>query len=150
MTVPARHAACHDVRDGWIDSLKKTYNESSYRQKFTPRGPGSLWSRINREKAEALIQRGEMKPAGLRAVEGAKLNGRWDAAYDSQNRATVPADLQVELNRSPKAKAFFATLDSANRYAILFRIQTARQPETRARRIRQFIDLLEKNEKLHP
>ncbi len=135
---------------GWIDGQKKTYDESSWLQKFTPRGPKSIWSKINREKAESLIARGEMKPAGLRAVENAKQDGRWAAAYESQNRATVPADFQAELDRNAKAKEFFATLNSVNRYAILFRIQTAKKPETRAKRIRQFIEMLEKHEKLHP
>jgi uncharacterized protein YdeI (YjbR/CyaY-like superfamily) len=115
-----------------------------------PRSAKSVWSKINREKAEALIQRGRMKAAGLEAIDNAKKNGRWDAAYDSQSRASVPPDFEAALGASPGAKAFFATLESRNRYAILWRIQTAKRPETRARKIGEFIALLERNEKLHP
>jgi len=135
---------------GWIDGQKKSYDEESWLQKFTPRGAKSIWSKINREKAEALIATGKMKPAGLQAIEKAKLDGRWDAAYDSQSKATVPEDFQVELDKNKKAKDFFATLKSVNRYAILFRIQTAKKAETRAKRIQQFIQMLERNETIHP
>ncbi len=135
---------------GWIDGQKKSYDESAWLQKFTPRGPKSIWSKVNREKAEALIRNGQMKPAGLAAVERAKQDGRWEAAYDSPRRAAVPSDFQAELDRHAKAKAFFATLNSANRYAILWRIQTAKKAETRAKRIEQFIQMLERGEKLHP
>lgn len=135
---------------GWIDGQKKRYDESAWLQKFTPRGAKSGWSKINRDKAEELIKRGRMKPAGLQAIESAKRDGRWDAAYDSPSRATVPSDFQAKLDASPKAQAFFATLDSANRYAILYRIQTAKKAETRARRIEQYIDMLEKKQKIHP
>ncbi len=135
---------------GWIDGQKKSEDESSWLQRFIPRGPKSGWSRINRERAEELVRQGKMKPAGMRAIESAKSNGRWDAAYDSQSRATVPSDFQAELEKHAGAKAFFATLDSANRYAILYRLQTAKKAETRARRIQQFIGMLEKHEKLHP
>jgi uncharacterized protein YdeI (YjbR/CyaY-like superfamily) len=135
---------------GWIDGQKKSYDEQSWLQKFTPRGAKSIWSKINREKAEKLIESGQIKPAGLQAIERAKQDGRWDAAYDSQSSAKVPSDLQAELDRHPKAKAFFATLNSVNRYAILFRIQTARKAETRARRIQQFIQMLERNETIYP
>lgn len=135
---------------GWIDGQKKSFDEATWLQKFTPRGAKSVWSKINREKVQALIEAGKMKPAGLKAIESAKLDGRWEAAYDSQSKATVPEDFQVALDNSPKAKEFFATLNSANRYAILFRIQTAKKAETRARRIQQFIEMLEKNQKLHP
>jgi uncharacterized protein YdeI (YjbR/CyaY-like superfamily) len=138
-------ALCH----GWIDSQKKSYDEASWLQKFTPRGPRSIWSRMNREKVQELTETGRMKPAGLLAVERAKEDGRWDAAYDSQRTATVPEDLQAELDRNPAAGAFFSTLDSANRYAILFRVQTARRPETRARRIAELVGMLERNEKIH-
>lgn len=134
---------------GWIDGQKKSFDQESWLQKFTPRGAKSIWSKINREKAQELIEAGKMQPAGLQAIEKAKQDGRWDAAYDSQSKATVPDDLQAELDRNPQAKAFFATLNSVNRYAILFRIQTAKKVETRARRIQQFIQMLEKNEKLH-
>jgi uncharacterized protein YdeI (YjbR/CyaY-like superfamily) len=135
---------------GWIDGQKKSYDESSWLQKFTPRGAKSIWSKINREKAQALIASGQMQPAGLMAIERAKQDGRWDAAYDSQSGATVPSDFQAALESNPKANAFFATLNSTNRYAILFRIQTAKKAETRARRIQQFIGMLERHEKLYP
>ena len=138
-------ALCH----GWIDSQKKSYDEASWLQKFTPRGPKSIWSKINREKVQALIEAGRMKPAGLLAVERAKGDGRWDAAYDSQSNATVPEDLQAALDQNPKASAFFATLDSANRYAILFRIHAAKKPETRIKKIAAFVEMLERNQKIH-
>lgn len=134
---------------GWIDGQKKSLDEAAWLQKFTPRGPRSIWSVINREKAQQLIASGLMKPAGLAAIERARSDGRWAAAYDSPKSATVPADFQAAIERSPKARAFFATLDSRNRYALLFRLQTAKRPETRARRIEQFVLLLERNEKLH-
>ena len=135
---------------GWIDGQKQTYDESSWLQKFTPRGEKSIWSKINRDKALALIASGKMKPAGLAAVEQAKRNGRWDAAYDSQRSVTVPSDFQAELDKNAIAKDFFATLNSVNRYALLFRIQTAKKPETRAKRIQQVIQMLEKQQKIHP
>jgi uncharacterized protein YdeI (YjbR/CyaY-like superfamily) len=134
---------------GWIDGQKNSYDDSSWLQKFTPRRPKSIWSKINRTKVEELIKSGRMKPAGLREIERAKRDGRWEQAYDSQKVATVPGDFQAKLNKNRKAKEFFATLNSANRYAILFRIQTAKKAETRARRIGQFIEMLERNEKLH-
>jgi uncharacterized protein YdeI (YjbR/CyaY-like superfamily) len=135
---------------GWIDSQKKTYDESSWIQKWGPRGRKSIWSKINRDKVDALVVAGRMQPAGLAAVDAAKADGRWDAAYDSQSRATVPEDFQAALDRSPRAAEFFATLNGANRYAILFRVQTAKKPETRAKRIAGFIEMLEKGEKIHP
>ena len=135
---------------GWIDGQKKSHDETSWLQKFTPRGPKSIWSKINTEKAQRLIESGRMKPAGLKAVESAKRDGRWDAAYAPQSKAAVPDDLQIELDRNAQAKTFFATLDSRNRYAILHRIHTARKAETRAKRIEKFIRMLEKKEKLYP
>jgi uncharacterized protein YdeI (YjbR/CyaY-like superfamily) len=135
---------------GWIDGQKQAYDDAWWLQKFTPRGPKSIWSNINKQKAQALIDSGQMQPAGLAAIERAKQDGRWDAAYDSQSRIEVPSDLQAELDRNPTAKAFFATLNSTNRYAILFRIQTAKKPETRAKRIQQFIGMLERHELLFP
>jgi uncharacterized protein YdeI (YjbR/CyaY-like superfamily) len=135
---------------GWIDGQKDKHDAKAWLQKFTPRGPRSLWSRINREKAEALILGGRMKPAGLRAIERAKASGLWDAAYESSSRANVPEDLETELDRNPKAKAFFGTLDRANRYAILWRLQTAKKPETRASRLAQFVSMLANGQKLHP
>ncbi len=135
---------------GWIDGQKKSYDADSWLQKFTPRGAKSVWSKINRGKAEELIAAGKMTPAGLLAIEKAKQDGRWEAAYDSQSKAAVPEDFQSELEGNPKAKEFFVSLNSANRYAILFRIQTAKKAETRGKRIQQFIQMLEKGEKIHP
>jgi len=134
---------------GWIDGQKKPFDDAWWLQKFTPRGPKSIWSVRNRGKAEALIEAGRVAAAGMRAVEAARQDGRWDAAYQGQRTAEVPEDLQAELERSPKAKAFFAALDSANRYAILFRIHHARSAAARARRIQQFIAMLERGEKVH-
>jgi uncharacterized protein YdeI (YjbR/CyaY-like superfamily) len=135
---------------GWIDGQAKSIDDTAWLQKYTPRRPKSIWSKINRDKAEALIKDGRMNPAGLAAVEAARKDGRWGAAYESPSKAGVPPDLQAALDASPKAKAFFATLNSANRYAILFRTQSAKKPETRARRIKQFVEMLEKGEKLYP
>jgi len=135
---------------GWIDGQRRSESKTTWLQRFVPRGPRSIWSRINREAAAALIERGRMKPAGLAAVEKAKRDGRWAAAYEGQKRATVPDDLQAALDKNAKAKTFFATLDSRNRYAVLFRIHTAKKPETRARRIEQFVGMLAKHQKLHP
>ena len=135
---------------GWIDGQKKRYDAESWLQKFTPRGPGSLWSKINRTRATALIEQGRMQAAGLAAIERAKKSGRWGAAYDSHRTAVPPPDFVKALDQNPKARAFFASLDSRNRYSILFRIQTAKKPETRQKRIAQFIKMLEQNEKLYP
>jgi uncharacterized protein YdeI (YjbR/CyaY-like superfamily) len=135
---------------GWIDGQKKSYDDTSWLQKFTPRGTRSIWSKVNRAKAEKLIARGEMKQAGLAAVEQAKQDGRWDAAYDSQSSASIPDDFQTALDQHEEARAFFATLNSRNRYAILFRIQTAKKAETRAKRIEQFIQMLAHHELLYP
>ncbi len=135
---------------GWIDGQKKSCDEFTWLQKFTPRGVKSIWSKINREKALALIKTRGMKPAGLKAVENAKQNGQWDAAYDAQSTSTVPEDFQSELKKNKKAKVFFETLNSANRYAILFRIHTARKAETRTRRIEEFVGMLARSEKIHP
>jgi uncharacterized protein YdeI (YjbR/CyaY-like superfamily) len=134
---------------GWIDSQKKGFDESFWLQRFTPRKAKSIWSRVNREKAEELIASGQMKPSGLKAVEAAKQDGRWEAAYDSQGTIAIPDDLLAALDANPKARAFFTTLDSANRYAILFRLQTARRAETREKRLRQFMEMLERGEKIH-
>ncbi len=134
---------------GWIDGQKKSYDEESWLQKFTPRGTRSIWSKINRAKALTLIEEGKMKPGGLAAIARAKQNGQWDAAYDSHRTAAVPEDFESALSRSPKAKEFFGTINSQNRYAILFRIQTAKKAATRKKRIDQFIEMLEKGETLH-
>jgi uncharacterized protein YdeI (YjbR/CyaY-like superfamily) len=135
---------------GWIDGQAKSEGNATWLQRFVPRARRSIWSKINREKALALIEGGRMQPTGLAEVERARRDGRWDAAYDSPANATVPEDLQRALNNSPRAKAFFTTLDSRNRYAILFRLQTVKKQETRARRISQFIEMLEKNETIYP
>ena len=134
---------------GWIDGQKKAFDDQYWLQKFTPRGPKSIWSKINTEKVERLIASGDMKPAGLKAIELAKQDGRWDAAYASQKNISVPADFQAALDKNKQAKAFFATLNSVNRYAILFRIHNAKKPETRARKIREFVEMLERGEKIH-
>ncbi len=113
------------------------------------RGKRSIWSKINREKVQRLVESGRMQSPGLDAVDRAKANGQWDSAYDSHRTAAVPDDLQLALNAHPKAKAFFATLNSANRYAILFRIQTVKKAETRAKKIEQFVGMLERHEVIH-
>ena len=135
---------------GWIDGQKKSDDEHHWLQRFTPRSAKSIWSKINREKAIRLMEAGKMRAAGLREVERAKRDGRWEGAYDSPKGASIPNDLQAALDKAPKAKAFFATLDSRNRYAVLFRIQTARKSETRARRIKEFVQMLSRREKFHP
>ncbi|MFL5833812.1 MAG: YdeI/OmpD-associated family protein [Solirubrobacterales bacterium] len=134
---------------GWIDSQKRGLDEAHFLQRFTPRRPRGRWSRINREKAEALIEAGRMRPAGLAQVEAAKADGRWEAAYEGQKSAEVPPDLQRELDASPAAARFFASLDGANRYAILYRLDEAKKPETRQRRLRKFVGMLERGEKIH-
>ena len=135
---------------GWIDGQKKGGDERYWLQRFTPRSAKSIWSKINREKAIRLIARGQMNAAGMREVERAKRDGRWEGAYDSPSGAAVPADFQAVLDKTPRAKAFFATLDSRNRYAVLFRIQTAKKAETRARRIKQFTEMLSRRKKIYP
>jgi uncharacterized protein YdeI (YjbR/CyaY-like superfamily) len=134
---------------GWIDGQKAKFDDQFWLQKFTPRGPKSIWSKTNKEKAEKLIANGEMKSAGEKAIALAKQDGRWDNAYAGQKTITVPDDFQAELEKSPKARAFFAILNSVNRYAILFRIHTAKKAETRRKRIEQFVEMLEKGQKLH-
>ena len=135
---------------GWIDGQRRALDERWFLQKFTPRRARSRWSRINRDKATALIEAGRMKPAGLREVERAQADGRWDAAYESQRTIAVPPDLQRELDADPAAREFFESLDSQNRYAILYRLQDAKRPETRARRLDQFVAMLRERRRLHP
>lgn len=135
---------------GWIDGQKRAGDDKTWLQKFTPRRPKSIWSKINREKAEELIESGRMAAAGLREVERARADGRWQAAYEGQRTMSVPDDFQAELDRNSAARDFFATLNGANRYAILFRIHTAKKAETRAKRIRQLIDMLARGEKIYP
>ena len=135
---------------GWIDGQKGALDERFWLQRFTPRKPKSKWSAINCAKIAGLLAGGRMRPAGLREVELARKDGRWDAAYAGQRTAIVPPDLERALAASAGARAFFAALDGANRYAILHRIQDAKKPETRARRIEKFIAMLEAGERLHP
>jgi len=139
-------ALCH----GWIDGQKGRLDDEYWLQRFTPRKPGSKWSKINTERAAALIESGRMRPAGLREVERAQGDGRWEQAYESQSRVTVPEDLARALAANQRARAFFATLDSRNRYAILYRIGTAKRPETRAKRIDAFVAMLSEHKKIYP
>jgi len=134
---------------GWIDGQKKPESDQAWLQRFLPRTSRSAWSKINRDKARALIASGEIKPAGLEAIENARRNGQWEAAYDSPSKATVHSDFQAALDANPKARASFETIDRVNRYAILWRIQTVKKAETRARKIEQFIAMLERGEKIH-
>jgi uncharacterized protein YdeI (YjbR/CyaY-like superfamily) len=135
---------------GWIDGQKAAADAERWRQRFTPRKPRSRWSKINCQKATDLIERGEMKPAGLREVEAAKADGRWDSAYAGQRTMTVPPDLRTALKKNPRAAAFFETVNSANRYAILYRIHDAKKPETRAARIEKFVTMLAEHRTVHP
>lgn len=134
---------------GWIDGLKKKFDEKTYIQRFTARKPNSKWSKINKDKAERFITEGKMKPSGLAAIEAAKQKRTWQTAYDSQKNIKVPEDFQAELDKNPQAAEFFKSLDGINRYAILFRLQTARTPELRAKKLNQFIEMLLRNEKFH-
>lgn len=135
---------------GWIDGQKGKLDDDYWLQRFTPRKSRSRWSKINREKAERLIAEGLMQPAGLREVEAARADGRWDAAYEGQATAAVPADLARELDLNPVAKEFFATLSGVNRYAILYRIQDAKRPQTRASRIAKYVAMLNEHKTIHP
>lgn len=134
---------------GWIDGQARRLDETFYLQRFTPRRPKSIWSKINRERAEALIAAGRMQPPGLVQVERAKADGRWDAAYDSPSKSQVPPDLQAALDGNAKAAKFFATLDAQNRYSILHRLQTHKRAETRAAKLAKFVEMLERGEKIH-
>ena len=135
---------------GWIDAIRKSATESTYLQRFTPRAKKSIWSKINRDKATALIESGRMQASGLAEVERAKADGRWDRAYDRQGAAQVPEDLAAALKASDKARAFFETLSSQNRYAFVFRLQTAHKPQTRAKRLATFLAMLENQRAFHP
>lgn len=134
---------------GWIDSQIQKYDDRYYLQKFTPRGPKSVWSKTNTAKVKALIKAGKMQPPGLTAMNAAKQDGRWEAAYDSSSANKVPEDFQAELDKNPEAKQFFETLNKANVYAFCWRVQTAKKPETRKARIEKFINMLNRGEKLH-
>jgi uncharacterized protein YdeI (YjbR/CyaY-like superfamily) len=138
------------IAHGWIDGTRKRLDERHYLQRFTPRRARSKWSKVNREKALELIARGEMAPPGLAEVDRAKADGRWDAAYAGQRTMKIPADLQAELDRNPAAAEFLRTLDSRNRYAVLYRIDDTKRPETRVRRIAKFVEMLNAGETVHP
>ncbi len=134
---------------GWIDGQRRALDATHFLQRFTPRRPRGRWSRINRGKAEALIEAGRVRPAGMAEIEAARADGRWEAAYEGQRSAKVPVDLQRELDANPAAAEFFAGLDSANRYAIVYRLGEAKRPQTRERRLRKFVAMLERGEKIH-
>lgn len=134
---------------GWIDGQRNGLDKQYFLQKFTPRRPKSMWSKVNIEKVAALTDSGRMQPAGLSAVEAAQQDGRWEAAYDSSSTMTVPLDFQEELNNNPVAREFYQTLNKTNTYAILWRIQTAKKSTTRKTRIDKFIAMLNNGEKLH-
>ncbi len=141
-----RVSLCH----GWIDGQKKALDDAFWLQRFTPRTARSKWSKVNCQSAEALISEGAMRPAGLAAIEAAKADGRWEAAYDPPSTATVPDDLAAALAADPEAAAFFETLNKTNRFAILYRTQDAKKPETRAARIAKFVDMCHRHETIHP
>jgi uncharacterized protein YdeI (YjbR/CyaY-like superfamily) len=149
-TVSKAEAVEAALAHGWIDGQLNPFDETAWLVRFTPRTSTSKWSEINRKTAERMIEAGKMTAAGLAEVERARADGRWDAAYASQGTATVPEDLAAALNAAPKAKAFFATLNSANRYAILYRTHGAKKPETRKARIEKFVAMLERGETIHP
>ena len=134
---------------GWIDGQKQAYDEQAWLQKFCPRRAKSIWSKINIGHIERLINEGKMRPAGLKAVENAKADGRWEKAYDSPSKMTIPEDFLKELSKNKKAKAFFIGLNKANLFAIGFRLQTAKKQETREKRMKEIIEMLEKGEKFH-
>ena len=138
-------ALCH----GWIDGQKRSYDEQFFLQRFTPRRPRSLWSKINIGHVERLIAAGRMKPGGLREVEAAKADGRWEAAYRSFSDMEVPAELAAALKKNKKAHAFFDQLDRTNRYAFCWRVHTAKKPETRVARAEKFVEMLANGEKIH-
>lgn len=135
---------------GWIDGQVLPHDEKCFLRKFTPRRGKSLWSKINRTKAEALIRAGRMHAAGQRAIDEAQADGRWDTAYDASRSATIHPDLQAALDKNKAAAAFFAKLDRTNRYSVLYRVQTARSPELRARRIAGIIAMLKEKKVFHP
>jgi uncharacterized protein YdeI (YjbR/CyaY-like superfamily) len=134
---------------GWIDGQSKSLDEESYLQKFTPRRPKSIWSKINIGHIERLMKEGKMKPAGIAQVESAKADGRWDQAYDSPKNMKIPDDFLKELHKNKKAKDFFETLNKTNTYAIAWRLQTAKKPETREKRMKQILEMLTKGERFH-
>ena len=135
---------------GWIDSQKRALDATAWLQRFTPRTAKSPWSKVNRAKAEALLAAGKLEPPGMAEVERAKRDGRWDRAYDGAAAATVPDDLAAALPKNARARRFFEALDSANRYSILYRVQTAKKAETRAERIAKFVAMCARGETIHP
>ena len=134
---------------GWIDSKSKSLDEKSYMQKFTPRRSKSIWSKVNTANIDRLIKEKRMKPAGLKVVEEAKKDGRWSDAYDSPSTMEIPLDFMKELKKDKKALEFFQTLNKTNVYAITWRLQTAKKPETRARRMAKLLEMLSQGEKLY-
>lgn len=138
-------ALCH----GWIDAIRKGNDDKTFLQRYTPRGPRSIWSEINKKSVQALMEARLMRPAGIAAMERAKKNGQWDKAYAPASTITVPPDLEAALKKNKKARDFFATLKGSNRYSILHRLHTAKKEETRAKRLAQFIGMLERGETFH-
>lgn len=138
-------ALCH----GWIDGQKRSHDDRFFLQRFTPRRPRSLWSKINIDHAERLIAAGRMRPGGLREIEAAKADGRWESAYQSFSSMEVPAELAAALNKNKKAKAFFGQLDKTNRYSFCWRVHTAKKPETRIARAEKFVEMMARGEKIH-
>lgn len=138
-------ALCH----GWIDGVRNRYDDKRFLQRFTPRGPRSIWSEINKKKVQELIKAGSMRPAGLAAVKRAKANGQWDNAYAPASTSTVPPDLAAALKKNKKARTFFETLTGSSRFAFLHRLQTAKKEETRAKRLTLFIAMMERGEAFH-
>jgi uncharacterized protein YdeI (YjbR/CyaY-like superfamily) len=134
---------------GWIDGQRLPHDDTYFLQRFTPRRPRSKWSQINRDKVTSLIEQNRMKPAGLAQIEAAKQDGRWDAAYAPQSSQAIPEDFQRALEQNPKALEFFKTLRGTRRYSFLYRIQDAKRPETRARRIEQFVTMLANGQTHH-
>jgi uncharacterized protein YdeI (YjbR/CyaY-like superfamily) len=139
-------ALCHR----WNDAIRKSYDALSFVQRFTPRKPRSIWSQVNRDRVLALIEAKAMMPAGLAAMEAAKANGEWDRAYSPGSTITEPKDLLAALRKSPRAKAFYKTLNAQNRFAILHRLEKSAKPEARAKRLAQFVEMLERGERIHP
>jgi uncharacterized protein YdeI (YjbR/CyaY-like superfamily) len=135
---------------GWIDGQKQRIDDTHWLQRFTPRGPASRWSQVNRQRVDKLIKQDRMRPAGQAEIDRAKADGRWDSAYASQKTATVPDDLRQALDNDPEAAAFFATLDSRNRFSVLYRIGDAKKPQTRAARIEKYVAMLHEHQKIYP
>ena len=131
---------------GWIDGQRRSLDDESFLQRFTPRGPRSLWSKINTDKVAVLIRDGRMHPAGHAAIESAKASGRWESAYQPWSNPDIPPELQAGLDKNKKAKAFFETLKGRERYAVIFRVQTAKKPETKAKRVAEFVERLARGE----